>query len=50
LVESPLEGVVVMVQTGIVFEANAAALAMHGVAKVEELGENAEQYVQRSPT
>ncbi|VXD06354.1 hypothetical protein SPHINGOT1_660047 [Sphingomonas sp. T1] len=34
--------VVVMDQTGIVFGANAAALTMHGVAKVEELGETAD--------
>lgn len=45
--ESLLEGVILMDPTGIILGANAAALTMHGIAKVEELGETADQYVQR---
>jgi PAS domain S-box-containing protein len=47
LTESLLEGVILMDPTGIILGANAAALAMHGVGKVEDLGNTAEDYVQR---
>ncbi|WP_262408399.1 helix-turn-helix transcriptional regulator [Sphingomonas sp. JC676] len=45
--ESLLAGVILMDPTGVILGANAAALKMHGINKVEELGETADEYVQR---
>ena len=42
-----LEGVILMDPTGIILSANPAALAMHGVRAVEDLGETADDYATR---
>lgn len=47
LMESLLEGVILMDPTGIILGANAAALKMHGISAVEDLGETADDYAQR---
>jgi len=45
--ESLLAGVILMDPTGVILGANAAALQMHGISKVEELGTTADEYAQR---
>ena len=45
--ESLLAGVILMDPTGVILGANAAALQMHGISKVEELGATADDYAQR---
>lgn len=47
LMESLLEGVILMDPTGVMLGANAAALTMHGIERVEEFGETADDYAQR---
>jgi PAS domain S-box-containing protein len=47
LMESLLAGVILMDPTGVILGANAAALAMHGIARVEDLGATADEYAQR---
>ncbi|QBM75178.1 helix-turn-helix transcriptional regulator [Sphingomonas sp. AAP5] len=47
LMESLLAGVILMDPTGVVLSANAAALEMHGVDRVEDLGATADDYAQR---
>src|SRR6185312_15697159 len=47
LMESLLEGVILMDPTGVILGANAAALTMHGIERVEDLGETADDYAQR---
>lgn len=42
-----LDGVILLDPTGVILSANAAALAMHGVATAEELGATAEDYARR---
>ncbi|WP_028966269.1 helix-turn-helix transcriptional regulator [Sphingomonas phyllosphaerae] len=42
-----LDGVILLDPTGIILSANAAALAMHGVTTMEELGTSAEDYARR---
>lgn len=42
-----LEGVILLDPTGMILSANAAALAMHGVATADELGGTAEEYARR---
>lgn len=42
-----LDGVIVIDPTGTILSANEAALRMHGVAKIEELGGTAEGYAER---
>ena len=42
-----LEGVILMDPTGIILSANPAALKMHGVRAVEDLGETADEYATR---
>jgi PAS domain S-box-containing protein len=42
-----LDGVILMDPTGVILSANAAALAMHGVHSLEDLGVTAEEYAQR---
>ncbi|TXC71042.1 helix-turn-helix transcriptional regulator [Sphingomonas ginsenosidivorax] len=42
-----LEGVILIDPTGVILSANPAALEMHGVAKLEDLGETADDYVAR---
>jgi len=44
--ESLLEGVILIDPTGVILGANAAALKMHGVDRVEDLGETADSYAQ----
>ncbi|MEG3126010.1 PAS domain S-box protein [Sphingomonas sp. GB1N7] len=45
--ESLLEGVILMDPTGMILGANAAALTMHGIDRVEDLGATADEYAQR---
>ncbi|MEG3089407.1 helix-turn-helix transcriptional regulator [Sphingomonas sp. PB4P5] len=45
--ESLLAGVILMDPTGVILGANAAALAMHGIDRVEDLGTTADEYAQR---
>jgi PAS domain S-box-containing protein len=47
LMESLLAGVILMDPAGVLLGANAAALKMHGVDKVEDLGATADEYAQR---
>lgn len=47
LMESLLAGVILMDPTGVILGANAAALTMHGIARVEDLGPTADDYAQR---
>ncbi|RYD61391.1 MAG: PAS domain-containing protein, partial [Sphingomonadales bacterium] len=42
-----LEGVILMDPTGVILSANPAALAMHGVKAVEDLGDTADAYASR---
>lgn len=42
-----LDGVILLDATGVIVSANAAALAMHGVSSVAELGDTAEEYARR---
>jgi PAS domain S-box-containing protein len=42
-----LDGVILLDPTGVILSANAAALAMHGVVTVKELGATAEDYARR---
>ncbi len=47
LMDGLLEGVILMDPTGIILSANPAALKMHGVATLEDLGETADDYALR---
>lgn len=42
-----LDGVILMDPTGMILSANASALRMHGVERIEELGSTAEGYAER---
>ena len=42
-----LDGVILLDPTGVILSANAAALAMHGVTTMKELGTSAEDYARR---
>jgi PAS domain S-box-containing protein len=42
-----IEGVILMDPTGVILSANPAALKMHGVSAVEDLGETADEYAAR---
>ncbi len=42
-----LEGVILMDPTGVILSANPAALRMHGISAVKDLGETADDYVTR---
>ena len=42
-----LEGVILMDPTGVILSANPAALKMHGISSVKELGETADEYAAR---
>ncbi|KQN80017.1 PAS domain S-box protein [Sphingomonas sp. Leaf62] len=42
-----LDGVIVVDPTGVILRANAAALKMHGIDRVEDLGATAEAYAER---
>lgn len=47
LIDALIAGVILMDSAGVILSANPAALKMHGVAKLEELGMTADDYVQR---
>ena len=47
LIDALIAGVILIDPTGVILSANPAALKMHGVDKVEDLGMTADDYVQR---
>ena len=47
LMSQLLDGVILLDPTGVILSANTAALAMHGVCSLEDLGRTAEEYAQR---